>query len=598
MTISLRAFSILLLLVTPLPRAGHNAELTTHPSPYLQSHADDSVHWNTNDSETNDEARKQGKLIFLSSGYQSCYWCYRMKLDTFNDEDAASLINGNFLPILIDRELEPRLDAQLQLILTEQRGVGGWPANVILTPDGYPVASFSYADPDNLIPALSRLLESWDSEPEQLVSEAQALLARLEQEKETSDRLLSDTSLADLLQRFLQQANAAADLTEGGFGDSEKYPHLPQLQALLALTAVVPDGSLTGFIRTTLDAMLQQGLRDQLAGGFFRYTTDRQWRMPHYEQMLHTQALAIQVLMRAGRQLGNESYTDAANVTLLNMLRAFRRDDGLFRSSLSAVGNNGRDGGHYLWQPSELETLLGPDWHHQLDVLASTPDGILPRLMPGVPENIRTRLLRTREQQAPPSDDKALLGLNGLVLSALAAASTNPQARQAGDELSGILNGVAERGNPSRLLDRSDTGAAGLDDLVYAARGLFDWSRVSGDTRSAANAGKLLHMAHSHYYDRTHWLEGDLTPFPGSGRALLIQDTQLPSPAALWIDTAWRLAESSKEKRLGRLADTISLVWPQALHDNTFFHATWLAAMIERRVRLSTATSPEGGPDR
>jgi uncharacterized protein YyaL (SSP411 family) len=595
---SLRAFSLLLLLVTPLPRAGHDVELSTHPSPYLQSHADDSVHWYTNDSETNDEAHKEGKLIFLSSGYQSCYWCYRMKQDTFNDEDAASLINGNFLPILIDRELEPRLDAQLQLILTEQRGVGGWPANVILTPDGYPVASFSYADPDNLISALSRLLESWNSEPEQLVSEAQALLTRLEQEKETSERLLSDTSLADLLQRFLQQANAAADLTEGGFGDSEKYPHLPQLQALLALTAVVPDGSLTGFIRTTLDAMLQQGLRDQLGGGFFRYTTDRQWRMPHYEQMLHTQALAIQVLMRAGRQLGNEAYTDAANVTLLNMLRTFRRDDGLFRSSLSAVGNNGRDGGHYLWRPSELETLLGPDWHHQLDVLASTPDGILPRLMPGVSENIRTRLLRTREQHAPPTDDKALLGLNGLVLSALAAASTNPQARQAGDELSGILNGVAERGNPSRLLDRSDTGAAGLDDLVYAARGLFDWSRVSGDTRSASNAGKLLLMAHSRYYDRTHWLEGDLAPLPGSSRTLLIQDTQLPSSAALWIDTAWRLAESSKEKQLGRLADTISLVWPQALHDNTFFHATWLAAMIERRVRLSTATSPEGGPGR
>jgi len=587
----LHALPLLLLLVTPLLQAGHDIELSSHPSPYLQSHADDAVHWRVNESAAIDQAREEGKLIFLSSGYQSCYWCYRMKQDTFSDDNSAALINDNFLPILIDRELEPHLDSQLQQILAEQRGVGGWPANVILTPEGYPVASFSYADPDNLIPGLSGLLERRDSEPAQLVSEGRGILARLEQEKEASERLLSDTSLADLLQRFLQQSNAAADTTNGGFGDSEKYPHLPQLQALLALTAVVPDASITGFIRTTLDAMLQQGLRDQLGGGFFRYTTDRQWRTPHYEQMLHTQALAIQVLMRAGNQLREQRYTDAAEAVLLNMLRAFRRDDGLFRSSLSAVGNDGKDGGHYLWQPSVLETLLGPEWQGQLDVLVTTPDGILPRLEAGVPDTVRMKLLNSREQQAPPADDKALLGLNGLVLSALAAAETNPQARKAGDKLAGILNSAAESGNPSRLLDRNDAGPAGLDDLVYAARGLFDWSLASGDARSGSNAGKLLHMAHSRYYDQTHWLEGDLAPLPGSSRTLLIQDTQLPSPAALWIDTAWRLAESSKDKRPGRLADTISLVWPQALYDNTFFHATWLAAMIERRVRLSSAAA-------
>ena len=594
MKTGLRALPLLLLLVTPLLRAGHDAELSTHPSPYLQSHADDTVHWRVNDRNAIEEAHEEGKLIFLSSGYQSCYWCYRMKQDTFSDEDAASVINDNFLPILIDRELEPRLDAQLQQILAEQRGVGGWPANAILTPDGYPVASFSYADPENLLPALSGLLERWKREPEKLSSEGQATLSRLELEKEASERLLSGTSLADLLQRFLQQANGAADMSHGGFGDSEKYPHLPQLQALLSLTAVVPDATLTAFIETTLDAMLENGLRDQLGGGFFRYTTDRQWRIPHYEQMLQTQALAIEVLMRAGRQLGKEHYMDAAHATLLNMLRTFRRDDGLFRSSLSAVGHDGKDGGHYLWPKTELEHLLGPAWQEQIDILAETPDGILPKLAPGVPENVRTKLLRTREQQAPPADDKALMSFNGLVLSALASAISHPEARKAGEELAGILNRVTESGNPSRLLDRSDAGAAGLDDLVYAARGLFDWSRASGDARSASNAAALLLMAYSRHYEETRWLEGDLSPLPGNSRSLLIQDTQLPSPAALWIDTAWRLAESSQEKRLGRLADTISLVWPQALHDNTFFHATWLAAMIERRVRLSAATSPEG----
>ena len=85
--------------------------------------------------------------------------------------------------------------------------------------------------------------------------------------------------------------------------------------------------------------------------------------------MLYTQALAVQVLMRAGQQLGKERYTDAANATLRSMLQSFRRDDGLFRSSLSAVGRNGKDGGHYLWPQAELESLLGPAWQEQIDIL-------------------------------------------------------------------------------------------------------------------------------------------------------------------------------------------------------------------------------------
>ena len=588
MKIGLRLLTLLFLLLAPLLRAGHETALSSHPSPYLQSHADDAVHWRVNKSNAISQARKEGKLIFLSSGYESCYWCYRMKQDTFSDNKSASLINDNFLPILIDRELEPLLDAHLQDVMTQQRGFGGWPANLILTPDGYPVASFSYADPGNLEPALSELLERWQKEPEKLVSEGQALLARLAQEREASERLLRDTSLADLLQRFLQQANAASDVTYGGFGDNEKYPHLPQLDALLSLTAVVPDASLTSFLGTTLDAMLQNGLRDQLGGGFFRYTTDRQWRMPHYEQMLYTQALAVRVLARAGNQLREQRYTDAAEAALRNMLRAFRRSDGLFRSSLSAVGHDGSDGGHYLWQPGELDALLDSESRGSIEVLVETSDGILPGLAPDAPEDLRMKLLQRREQRPPPADDKALLGLNGLVLSALAAMSGNPEARKAGERLALLLNRAAESDAPGRLADRPDAGPARLDDLVYAGRGLFDWSQTRGDRRAAVNAAALLQTAHARHYDDTRWLQGELTPLPGNSVTLLIQDTQLPSPAALWIDTAWRLAESTDQKRLGHLADTMSLVWPQALHDNTFFHATWLAAMIERRVRLSS----------
>jgi uncharacterized protein len=588
----LRITSLLLLLILSLPvtRAEGSSPLAGHPSPYLRAHADDAVAWRADRSKAAAEALEANKPILLSSGYQSCYWCYRMKEDSFSNRAVGELVNSRFVPLLIDRELEPQLDARLQRILEMQRGVGGWPANLVLTPGGYPVAAFGYAAPDDLLPALSQIAERQESAPERLVTEGKALLARLENEREAADRMLTGVNLADLLQRFLQQASAAADMEQGGFGDGEKYPHLPQLQALLALTAVIPDETLAAFMETTLDAMLERGLRDQIGGGFFRYTTDRQWRTPHFEQMLYTQALAVQVLIRAAGQLGEQRYLDAGLATLDNMLRAFRRDDGLFRSSLSAVGRDGSDGGHYLWKAAELETALGPRWRSRIDVLAETPAGLLPRLTPEATEAQRQALLGLRESEPPPADDKALLGLNGLALSALSLASGQQRFRQAGKRLADVLNRIAEDGAPARLIDRSDGGEATLEDLVYAARGLADWSGSTRDDRAALNAAALLRMAHARFHEETSWLAGDLAPLPGNSRTPLIQDSQLPSPAALWIDTAWRLAESSGEQELGRLADTLSLVWPQALYDNTFYHATWLAAMIERRARGMAAT--------
>ena len=516
-----------------------------------------------------------------------------MKEDSFAHSDVGDLVINRVVPLLIDRELERHLDAERQRILEMQRGVGGWPANLVLTPGGYPVAAFGYAAADDLLPALSQLAQRWESEPDRLVAGGKALLARLDNEREAAEAMLTGVNLADLLQRFLQQASAAADMKDGGFGDGEKYPHLPQLQALLALTAIIPDETLAAFMRTTLDAMLGRGLRDQLGGGFFRYTTDRQWRTPHFEQMLYTQALAAKVLIRAGAQLGEQRYRDAGLATLDNMLRAFRRDDGLFRSSLSAVGRDGSDGGHYLWRPSKLERLLGPRWRSRIDILVETPAGLLPGLAPEISQADREALLKLRESEPPPADDKALLGLNGLALSALSLASGEKRFRQAGARLAGVLNRIAQEGSPTRLIDRSDSGPATLEDLVYAARGLADWSRSTQDDRSAANAAALLRMAHDRLHEGTSWLTGDLAPLPGSSRTPLVQDSQLPSPAALWIDTAWRLAESSGQEELGRLADTRSLVWPQALYDNTFYHATWLAAMIERRAR-GMAAAREG----
>lgn len=579
--------AILLLILTSFDAGAESiAALSGHPSPYLRNHADDPIHWRLNDPDINLEAEQSGKLIFLSSGYQSCYWCYRMKSDSFSNRSVASLLNRDFIAVIVDRELAPQLDAGMQKIMEHLRGFGGWPSNLVLTPEGYPVTAFSYVDPENLEKALGAVHERWKASPEELQAEGKANIERLNNLAEASETRLTDTNLGELLQHFLQQTSAAADTEFGGFGTGEKYPALPQLLALQRLTAILPDQALIAFLGTSLDAMLDNGLRDQLGGGLFRYTMDRQWQTPHYEQMLYTQALAAQLLIRSGEQLDDARYTDAGMDILQAMMRNFRREDDLFGSSLSAVGHDGVNGGHYLWKAEDLEALLGNGWREKImDFVTTKEGGILPRLTRKATDKDRKRLLDHREREKPPSDDKALLGLNGLALSALALGARETSTREAGEKLAQLLNKAVGKEQPTRLIDTEDGGPALLEDLVYAARGLYDWWLSTGDPVSKTQSAKLLQLAYANYYQSPYWLEGTLAPLPGSSRSLLIQDSQLPSPAALWIDTAWRLAESAGNRVSERLADSASLVWPASLRENTFFHATWMAAMIERRVR-------------
>jgi uncharacterized protein YyaL (SSP411 family) len=246
------------------------------------------------------------------------------------------------------------------------------------------------------------------------------------------------------------EALEAADSLQGGFGDQSKFPQFPQLAFLLTHYERTQDPRLRDFLLLTLDAMAVNGLQDHLGGGFFRYTVDPSWKTPHFEKMLYDNAQLARLYRNAARIFGREDFRRIATRTLDFMLRELRAASGAFIAALSALDDQGVEGGYYLWSTTDLETLLTPEERDSYRLLSGMTDaapleqGYLPLRAMAVEEvaaqrrlepaevaariaSAEEKLRAARARRVLPRDTKELAAWNGLALAAFAEAAAGTQ---------------------------------------------------------------------------------------------------------------------------------------------------------------------------
>jgi uncharacterized protein YyaL (SSP411 family) len=431
--------------------AGHvaNPTLADDPSPYLQLHAGDPVHWRRWEASSMEEARRSGRLVFISVGYFSCYWCHVMRRESFSDPSIADMLNTAFVPVIVDRELEPALDAYLNTFVQATRGYSGWPLNVFLTPEGHPLLGTVYLPPVQFQTLLRRVTAAWQQNRSELEKAAAGAAEVLQSGQQQIQEMTVDrASVARILETFVQQSNQIADELEGGFGDTSKFPSVPQLRTLLLVQSMAQEFDLTEFLMLTLRQMADNGLRDHLGGGFFRYTTDPNWLTPHFEKMLYDNALLADLYLQAAEILETPSLALVAHDTLDFMLAELWRD-GAFDSSLSAVDDKDVEGGYYLWDRETLERVLDDDERRVAGLawqLTGTPpfeQGYLPvagadratiaeqlaidgEAVDALMISARDKLRAERRSRTLPRDTKQLTAWNGIALGALARAGRDP----------------------------------------------------------------------------------------------------------------------------------------------------------------------------
>jgi len=579
--------------------------LNEQSSPYLRLHAQDPIAWQIWDQSVLDRARKEQKLIFLSSGYFSCYWCHVMQRESFSDQKIARLLNANYISIKVDREMDPALDAYLVAFVERTRGTAGWPLNVIISPEGNPIIGMTYLPRDQLAGVLSEVLQLWQQNKPYLRQMANQAADQLRSERKLVKASLSKSLGTKFTSMFLQQSMEIADELSGGFGDQSKFPMVAQLQALLSIYQREPRSDLKHFLEITLDQMASQALRDHVGGGFYRYTVDPNWQNPHFEKMLYDNAQLGLLYSRAASILGKKIYLSVVRDTLEFMSRDMQTPDGALVSSLSAVDGKNVEGGYYFWRRDELKTLLSdkdykivtPLWG--LDSPSRFESGYLPVFVKsaedvskslGIPvdkvyksiASAKNALFKQRQMRILPVDTKLLAAWNGLALQAFVAGEKitgtgryRANAQKVRDYLVKIL---WDKSILHRVIDGSAPEGT-LEDYVFAAQGLWSWYLLTGNQQDLNIIKQWVQIAWQQFYDNTGWRLASHSLLPGYFGIPILEDDSLPSPSATLIGLSIELGKHWKNPALSRDIEQALSIGHDAITTNPFSHATQITVL-------------------
>lgn len=589
-------FSITILTCS-LVMPAYSNDLKNHHSPYLAMHGDDPIQWNSWSDATLDKARQQNKLLYVSIGYFACHWCHVMHQESFKDPGIAKLLNDHYIPVKVDRELNPVLDKRLIEFVQVTHGVAGWPLNVFITPEGYPLVGSTYMPREHFQGILQTIGQRWNADSALIKRKAQDLNKQLSGILGILELTTKKTSIASQAKLFLEKTMEEADDLQGGFGD-QKFPNFPQLHALLTINEQQPSPEIDEFLRLTFDMMITQGLHDEIGGGFFRYTIDPGWKTPHFEKMLYTNAQLPVLLLKAADYFDHNEYRETALETIDFMLREMRGKQG-FIASLSAVDNEGNEGAYYLLTEDTIRQVLNKQeqtialavWNLQQEAehgqgklpiqtdpikslaqTLKTSQNVLQKNIVSIRHKLRNYRQKTRHL---PRDDKQLSAWNGLVLSAFASALPHRKSyRTSGDELARFLLSLWDGKQLKRSVESSQPGT--LMDYAAVARGLLEWADATKQPRYAAVGAAIVDQAWRLFYHDMAWTESSASLLPNQVATSHIADTPISSPETLLLQASSMLGGQLMNNR----TQSVLALSNRSLNADPFAYASLIAFAV------------------
>jgi hypothetical protein len=512
----------------------HN-RLINEKSPYLLQHAYNPVDWYPWCDEAFERAKVEDKPIFLSIGYSTCHWCHVMEKESFEDEEVAKLLNENFISIKVDREERPDIDSVYMLVCQAMTGHGGWPLTIIMTPDKKPffagtyIPKYSRYGRMGLLDLLPRIVQLWKENKERILSIADEITEELKQaieqahQKDSIDKSIFTKAFEQLLEQFDEQF--------GGFKFAPKFPTPHNLMFLLRYWKMTGNKKSLEMVQKTLDFMSLGGIRDHIGGGFHRYSTDREWILPHFEKMLYDQALISIAYLETYQATGDKKYIELCEEILSYVIRNLTNQDGGFFSAEDA-DSEGEEGKFYLWKIEEIRKILNEDElnfvieNFNLDATGNYFDEVRKSktgknifyLKRELDEDnkekwnrIKIKLFKYREKRVHPlKDDKILTDWNGLMISAFSKAYSLLQkeeyiqvAKKSADFL--LKNMLTIEG---RLLHSYKDGLAKingyLDDYAFFIWGLLELYEATFETRYLKFAIKLAEKMLELFWDENN----------------------------------------------------------------------------------------------
>ena len=336
-------------------------DLINETSPYLLQHAHNPVNWKPWADSAFEEAEEKNHLLVLSIGYSTCHWCHVMEEESFEDVEIANLMNEKFVSIKVDREERPDLDMVYQTALQLVNGSGGWPMNAIILPNGSPVYLGTYSTKEEWNAILTKFSSEFEKNPDKMKEYAAMLANGVQEVYEQPGRQMTNTISPDKIVNAIKSWSTSWDEEWGGNIGQQKFIIPTNLNMLLEYSVLQQDETAKHFVFNTLNKVSQGGIYDHVGGGFFRYSTDSKWKVPHFEKMLYDNAQMIGLLSKAFKINQQEEYLSMVEETFTFLKSEMRNKEGGYFSAMDA-DTNGEEGLYYVWTTSELKSLIGEDF--------------------------------------------------------------------------------------------------------------------------------------------------------------------------------------------------------------------------------------------
>ena len=552
-------------------------------SPYLLLHAHNPVDWYPWGDEALALAKRENRLIFLSVGYATCYWCHVMEREVFSNPEIAKMMNEHFINIKIDREERPDLD-EIYMTATQlliQRA--GWPNSVFLTPDLKPFYAGTYFPPidtpnrPGFPTILDAVHEAWVEREAEVIESADQISTAIEMATSRGFTTLTGRALdQSVTTAALDYLRTAYDTTNGGFGGAPKFPSPSNLEFLLSeyeresgLQTPPTKDELLKMVTQTLDMMAYGGIYDQMGGGFHRYSVDAKWLVPHFEKMLYDNAQLAKIYLKVYQLTEEPQYRRVAEEIFGFIFREMSAPEGGFYSALDAE-TDAEEGKYYVWTTDEIQKVLGKKEASRFNTVYGVDKGanFEGKNVLYVPEGsasesalkdlaaAREKLLAARaEREYPLLDTKVIVNWNGLMIDALAYGYD-----VLGDER--YLNAASKaarfildtmRKPDGELLHTYTAGVvkqdAYLDDYAFLARGLLGLYRATGDEEWLDSAKTLTDQMIQLFWDDRN---GGFYYTKADAKHLIVRskkpyDSAIPSGNAVAVENLLALGDNYRE---------------------------------------------------
>lgn len=545
--------------------------LNLESSAYLKQHANNPIHWQPWNDKLYQKFNSSEKLIVVSIGYSSCHWCHVMEKETFEDREVANYMNEYFINIKVDREENPEIDNIYMTATQMLTGNSGWPLNVVCLPDGRPIYGGTYHSREQWAEILSKIQEVYENDKQKLIAIAEKVKSGIQEvnrfEFSKAPSLIEPQLLIDEMDVWSKNW----DYINGGELANQKFINPVKFNFIQQYYHLNQDDDVEKYFENSLQNIAVSGIVDHLEGGFFRYTVDPEWKIPHFEKMLYDNAQLLSLYANAYKSSKNPLYKATVYQTFDFLMKRMANEQGAFFSAIDA-DNDAGEGLYYVFDLQELNKVGGDDISLLLDFyridlnkpfsenyfhLRSTTDieGLAKKNQITIDQLIEKKQawenqLETLKVQRdfPLVDNKIITSWNALAISGLVSAyeafGDSTFLFKAKQTLDFIQNHLIEKDELMHTFqDSKAKGEANLEDYAFTIKAALDIYKNTGEMEYLDFADRLIQKAMAYFQNK----ENPFFTFTKKpvlfSEIIALYDNTMPAANSIMCENLWILSQ-------------------------------------------------------